>query len=62
VALAVSLLRVGLAGARSNLETRLNSLADVVYTKAVVEEIAHLDEHATRAANAAELAVQAPPA
>jgi hypothetical protein len=37
-------------------------LTDVVYTKAVVEEIAHLSEEATMAARAAELSVQAPPA
>ena len=62
VELAVSLLRVGLAGARSNLETRLTSLTDVVYTKAVVEEIADLCEQATAAARAAESSVQPPPA
>jgi formiminotetrahydrofolate cyclodeaminase len=60
--LAVALLRVGLNGARSNLEARLSSLTDVVYTKAVVEEIAHLSEEATTAARAAELSVQAAPA
>jgi formiminotetrahydrofolate cyclodeaminase len=62
VELAVALLRVGLNGARSNLETRLSNLTDVVYTKAVVEEIAHLSEEATAAARAAESSVQAPPA
>jgi methenyltetrahydrofolate cyclohydrolase len=62
VELAIALLRVGLAGARSNLETRLSSLTDVVYTKAVVEEIARLSEEATTAARAAELSVQSPPA
>jgi methenyltetrahydrofolate cyclohydrolase len=61
VELAVALLRVGLSGARSNLEARLSSLTDVVYTKAIVEEIAHLSEEATTAARAAELSVQAPP-
>ena len=60
--LAVALLRVALTGARSNLEARLSSLIDVVYTKAVVEEIAHLSEEATSAAHAAETAVQRPPA
>ena len=59
VELAVALLRVGLTGARSNLEARLSSLTDVVYTKAVVEEIAQLSEEATTAARAAELSVQA---
>ena len=62
VELAVALLRVGLTGARSNLERRLSSLTDVVYTRAVVEEIAQLSEGATTAARAAELSVQAPPA
>ncbi len=62
VELAVTLLRVGLNGARSNLEARLGSLTDVVYTKAVVEEIAQLSEAATSAARAAESSVQVPPA
>jgi formiminotetrahydrofolate cyclodeaminase len=62
VELAVALLRVGLFGARSNLEARLSSLTDVVYTQAVVEEIAHLSEEAATAARAAEFSVQAPPA
>ena len=62
VELAIALLRVGLTGARSNLEARLGSLTDVVYTRAVVEEIAHLSEEATTAARAAELSVQRPPA
>jgi formiminotetrahydrofolate cyclodeaminase len=62
VEFAVALLRVGLNGARSSLEARLSSLTDVVYTKAVVEEIAHLSEEATTAARAAESSVQAPPA
>jgi methenyltetrahydrofolate cyclohydrolase len=59
---AVALLRVGLTGARANLEARLGSLTDVVYTKAVVEEIAQLSEQAAIAARAAELSVQSPPA
>ena len=62
VELAAALLRVGLNGARSNLEARLSSLTDVVYMKTVVEEIAHLSEEATTAARAAEWSVQAPPA
>jgi hypothetical protein len=62
VELALALLRAGLTGARSNLEARLTSLIDVVYTKAVVEEIACLSEEATTAMRAAELAVQRPPA
>jgi formiminotetrahydrofolate cyclodeaminase len=62
VEFAVALLRVGLTGARSNLEARLSSLTDVAYTKAVVEEIAQLGEEAMTAARNAELSVQAPPA
>jgi len=62
VELAVALLRVGLTGARSNLEARLSSLTDLAYTKTVVEEIALLGEEATAAAHAAELSVQGPPA
>jgi formiminotetrahydrofolate cyclodeaminase len=62
VELAVALLRVGLTGARSNLEARLSSLTDVLYIQAVVEEIAHLSEEATTAARAAESSVQVPPA
>ena len=62
VELAIALLRVGLTGARSNLETRLSSLTDFVYTKAVVDEIACISEEATAAARAAESSVQVPPA
>jgi formiminotetrahydrofolate cyclodeaminase len=62
VQLAVALLRVGVTGARWNLEARLSSLIDVMYTKSVVEKIAHLSEEATIAADAAELSVQLPPA
>ena len=62
VELAVALLRVALTGARSNLEARLSSLIDVVYTKAVVEEMARLGDEAMTAARAAETSVQPPPA
>jgi formiminotetrahydrofolate cyclodeaminase len=62
VELAVALLHVGLTGARSNLEARLSSLTDVVYIRAVAEEIAHLSEEGTTAARAAESSVQVPPA
>ena len=62
VQLAIALLRIGLTGARSNLEARLSSLIDVVYTESVVEEIARLSEEATTAARAAELSAQPPPA
>jgi formiminotetrahydrofolate cyclodeaminase len=60
--LAVGLLRTGLSGARANLETRLSSLTDVVYARAVVEEIARLSEEAMAAARVAESAVRTPPA
>ena len=62
VELAVALLDVGLMGAQSNLEARLGSLTDIVYAKAIIEEIEHLSEQARAAARAAELSVQAPPA
>ena len=60
--LAVALLRVGLTGARSNLEARLSTLTDVVYTKRSLRKVAHLTEKAMTAARAAEVSVQAPPA
>jgi formiminotetrahydrofolate cyclodeaminase len=62
VELGVVLLRVAANAARSNLEARLGSLTDVVYVKAVVDEIAHLSEEATTAALAAESSVKPPPA
>jgi formiminotetrahydrofolate cyclodeaminase len=62
VELAVSLLRVAFAGAQTNLETRLSSLTDLVYTKAVVDEVARLAETARSAATAAESSVQTPSA
>jgi methenyltetrahydrofolate cyclohydrolase len=61
VELGVALLRAGFAGARSNLEARLSSLTDVLYTTAIVEEIARLSEETTSAAGAAEAAVRVPP-
>jgi formiminotetrahydrofolate cyclodeaminase len=62
VELAVALLRAGFNGVRANLEMKLSSLTYVVYTEAVVEEIARLTEEATAAARAAELSVQPPAA
>jgi len=62
VELGITLLRAGLSGARSNLEVRLGSLTDVVYTTTIVEDIARLSEEAAMAANAAEAAVRVPPA
>jgi formiminotetrahydrofolate cyclodeaminase len=61
VELGVTLLRAGFSGARLNLEARLGSLTDVLYTTAIVEEIARLDDEATTAATAAEAAVRVPP-
>jgi formiminotetrahydrofolate cyclodeaminase len=62
VELGVALLRAGFAGARSNLEARLTSLTNVVYTTAIVEEIARLSEETTLAASAAEASIRVPPA
>ena len=62
VELGVTLLRAGFSGARSNLEGRLSSLTDVLYTTAIVEEIARLSEEAATAASAAEASVRVPPA
>jgi methenyltetrahydrofolate cyclohydrolase len=61
VELGVTLLRAGFSGARLNLEARLSSLTDVLYTTAIVEEIARLGDEATTAATAAEAAVRVPP-
>jgi formiminotetrahydrofolate cyclodeaminase len=60
--LAVALLRVGLLGARSNLELKLTSLTDEAYTRAVVHEIARLSDEGTAAANAADASLRVPPA
>jgi len=62
VELGVTLLRAGFSGARSNLEMRLSSVTDLLYTTAIVEEIAGLSEEVTTAANAAEASVRVPPA
>jgi methenyltetrahydrofolate cyclohydrolase len=62
VELGVTLLRAGFSGARSNVETRLSSLTDVLYTTAILEETARLSEEVTTAANAAEASVRVPPA
>jgi formiminotetrahydrofolate cyclodeaminase len=62
VELGVTLLRAGFSGARSNLEARLSSLTDVLYTTAIVDEIARLSEEATTAASAAEASIRIPPA
>jgi formiminotetrahydrofolate cyclodeaminase len=62
VELGVTLLRAGFSGARSNLDARLTSLTNVVYTTAIVDEIARLSEEATVAATAAEASIRIPPA
>jgi hypothetical protein len=58
----VALLRVGFTAARTNVEARLGSLTDVLYTNAIVEEIARLGDEVTNAVRAAELSVRVPPA
>jgi len=62
VRLAVSLVRVGFEGARTNLETRLGSVTDPAHTAGIVDEIARLTEDVQSAAHAAELSSQVPPA
>ena len=59
--LAISLLRAGLSGARSNLEMRLTSLTDVPYTTAIVDEMARLSDEAALDATEAETAVRIAP-
>jgi formiminotetrahydrofolate cyclodeaminase len=60
--LAVELLRVGVSGARSNLESRLTHLTDLPYTESVLEEIVRLGDDAATTARAAELFLHPPPA
>jgi methenyltetrahydrofolate cyclohydrolase len=62
VELAVALLHAAFTGARTNLETKLGTLGDAVYTNAVVEEMARLTEDATIAARFAEASARTPPA
>jgi methenyltetrahydrofolate cyclohydrolase len=62
VELAIALLRVGLAGARSSLELKLSILTDAVYTQAVIHEIARLSEEGIVAASVAESSLRVPPA
>jgi formiminotetrahydrofolate cyclodeaminase len=62
VELGVALLQAGFSGARSNLEMRLSSLTDVLYTTSIVEEIARLSDESTSAATAAAASVRIPPA
>jgi formiminotetrahydrofolate cyclodeaminase len=59
---AVALLRLASDGARANLESKLSSLTDVLYTASVVDEVSRLSEEATATARAAEELIQPPPA
>jgi formiminotetrahydrofolate cyclodeaminase len=60
--LAVALIRTGLEGARANLEAKLSTLTNVVYTEKVVEEIARLSEEAFHAGQTIEKLAKVPPA
>jgi methenyltetrahydrofolate cyclohydrolase len=59
---AVAFLRDGFDGARVNLESKLSSLTDVLYTASVIDEISRLTEEATAKARAAGALVELPPA
>jgi formiminotetrahydrofolate cyclodeaminase len=61
IVLGVTLLRDAFAGAQANVEARLSSLTDVVYTQAIVHEIASLNADAMAAARAAERWVRGAP-
>jgi formiminotetrahydrofolate cyclodeaminase len=60
--LAVTLLHAGLDGARANLEAKLSSLTDVLYTQTVLDEIVRLSDEAMKTARAVEALVKTPPA
>jgi formiminotetrahydrofolate cyclodeaminase len=62
IQLAVALLRDGFDGARVNLESKLSTLTDVVYTASVIDEVSRLSEEATTKVSAVEALVQLPPA
>ena len=62
IQLAVGFLRDGFDGARVNLESKLSTLTDVLYTESVIDEISRLSEEAATKARAAEAWVQPPPA
>jgi formiminotetrahydrofolate cyclodeaminase len=62
VQLAVAFLRDAADGARANLESKLSSLTDVLYTASVVDEISRLSEEATAAAHTVVTLIQPPPA
>ena len=62
IQLAVTFLRDGVDGARVNLESKLSTLTDVLYTRSVIDEVSRLSEEATTKAQAVEALVQLPPA
>jgi len=62
IQLAVAFLRDGCDGARVNLESKLSTLTDVLYTELVIEEMSRLSAEVTAKARAAESLVQLPPA
>jgi formiminotetrahydrofolate cyclodeaminase len=62
VRLGVTLLRDAFIGAQANLEARLGSLTDVVYTQVIIEEVAQLNADAMAAAEAAERWIRPAPA
>ena len=62
IQLAVALLREGFDAARVNLESKLSTLTDVLYTASVIDEVSRLSEEATTKARAVEALVQLPPA
>jgi formiminotetrahydrofolate cyclodeaminase len=62
VELAVALIRAAFDGAQSDLEAKLSSLTDVIYTERVVEEMAHLSEETVRTLRTIEAVVKRPSA
>jgi len=60
IQLAVALLRDGFDGARVNLESKLSTLTDVLYTASVIDDVSRLNEEATTKARAVESLVQLP--
>ena len=62
IQLAVALLREGFNGARLNLESKLSTLTDVVYTTSVIDEVSRLSDETTTKVLAVDALVQLPPA
>ena len=60
IQLAVAFLRDGFDGARLNLESKLSSLTDVLYTASVVDEISRLSEEAAAKIRTAATLVEPP--